>query len=401
MREYSWQARTRTGQTRAGVYTAPNREAVIAYLRAYELIPLAVEPRPRHFAPFEGPGRVKSRAVVGFTRQLAVMIDAGVPLLWSLQVVESQAEGARFARVIGDVKQQVQAGSTLAQALARHPMVFPEAYIQMIRAGEAGGLLDEVLLHLADYLEKKAEITKKIRGALMYPGIVLGMALVVIVFFMLVIIPVFQVTFADLGVPLPLPTRAVIGISALTSDHASILLLLLALAVFGGVSSYRTPRGRTSVDALLLRLPLFGPLLIKAILARVTRTLATLLQAGVPILEAVDISARTSGNSVVEAALLRTKGSITAGSSLTDPLGRVGLLPPMVVQMVRIGEETGRLDEALVRVAEFYRDEVNIGVESFSSLLEPVLIVLVAVLVGALIISLYLPIFEVAQAFGI
>lgn len=351
--------------------------------------------RRRIFAP---PTRVKTRDLVLFTRQFSVMTSAGLPLTRTLETLALQAENSALRQVARDTLRDVEAGNTLAGALGRHPRVFSQLYVNMVHAGEAGSRLDGILDRLATFLEKSEEIRRKVKGAMLYPAVVLSVAMAVIATLLLFVIPTFETVFASLDAMLPLPTRVVIGLSGIVQNWWWALF-----AVAGGAAPIlrrwtATDAGRRHVDRALLQLPVLGSLIRKAAVSRVTRTLGTLLSSGVPILEGLEITARTAGNRVIEDALKASRAAIRRGDSIARPLRETRAFPPMVARMIHVGEETGDLDGMLARIADFYDDEVDAGAENLLRILEPVLIVVLGGLVGGMIIAMYLPIFELINA---
>jgi type IV pilus assembly protein PilC len=324
------------------------------------------------------------------------MIDAGLPLVQCLEILSSQQNNAFFKEILLKVKGDVEAGSTFADALRKHPMVFNDLFCNLVAAGEAGGILDTILNRLAVYIEKSMNLKKKVKGAMVYPSAVLCVAVLVIGSLLLFVIPVFQKMFADMGGTLPAFTQLVINMSDLLRTYWWAFLTFFVGFIISFRSYYRTEKGREKVDDYLLRLPIFGPLIKKVAIAKFTRTLSTMLSSGVPILEGLEIVARTSGNKTIEKAVLRTRSSIGEGKTVAEPLGTSGIFPPMVVQMISVGESTGALDSMLAKIADFYDDEVDAAVAALTALLEPILMVFLGVTVGALVIAMYLPIFRMA-----
>ncbi len=344
------------------------------------------------------PTRVRNRELVLFTRQLSVMISAGLPLTRTLETLARQAESPALQRVARGTLHDVESGKTLAEALGAHPRIFTKLYVNMVRAGETGSRLDGILTRLATFLEQNERIRRKVKGAMLYPAVVLAVAIAVIVTLLLFVIPTFETVFASFNALLPLPTRAVIGLSRTVQDW-----WWAALIAAGGAGLLMrrwiaTETGRRRFDAILLRSPVLGSLCRRAAVSRFTRTLSTLLSAGVPILEGLEITARTAGNRVIQDAVLESRTAIRGGASIARPLRETGVFPPMVARMIHVGEETGDLDGMLSRIADFYDEEVDSGVESLLRILEPVLIVILGGLVGGMIIAMYLPIFDLVNA---
>ncbi len=344
--------------------------------------------------------RTRTRDVVVFTRQFTTMIDAGLPIVRCLDILHRQTPAAPLRRAIRRVKDDVESGSAFHEALAKHPKLFDELYVSMVAAGELGGILDTILNRLAVHMEKAAKLRTKIHGAMIYPASIVVVAGAVTSILLLYVIPVFAELFASFGRALPAPTRIVIRLSELFVGSSFFLLAVAAGIVLAIAYAHRTERGRLAIDGLLLRLPVFGDLLRKSAIARFTRTLGTLLSSGVPILEALTITSRTAGNRVVEKAALRTRTSISEGKTVSEPLSESDVFPPMVCQMVAVGETTGALDSMLAKIADFYEEEVDTAIDNLTSLMEPIVIVFLGVVVGGLVISLYLPIFQLGAVVG-
>lgn len=342
-------------------------------------------------------GRVKDRDLVVFTRQFSTMIDAGVPIIQCLTVLREQSENKTFKTVLRQVARSVEAGSTLFDSLNKHPKVFDNLFCNLVAAGEAGGILDVILNRLASYIEKTAKLKKKVRGAMTYPGVVVSVAIAVVMVILLYVIPVFAGLFRDAGAPLPGMTLAVIALSDFVKHYFHWIILAVVLVVLSIRQLRRTRRGRDLTDRFLLRFPVFGILLRKVAVARFSRTLGTMLTSGIPILDALEIVAATSGNMVIEKAIRSARVSIAQGNSIAEPLFETKVFPPMVVHMISVGENSGALDSMLEKIADFYDEEVDVAVESLTSLLEPMLIVFLGVTIGALLIAMYLPIFQLAD----
>jgi type IV pilus assembly protein PilC len=347
--------------------------------------------------PFSRRKRVSGRDLAIFSRQFATMIDAGLPLVQCLDILSKQSQNKELARVVGLVQRDVEGGKTLAEAMARHPHVFDDLTINMVEAGEAGGILDNILDRLASYTEKAVALRRKVKSALTYPAVVLSVALLATVFMLLFIIPTFAKVFAQFGGTLPLPTRIVMGLSDFLKSFWWALLIMVIGAGFMIRRVYATPAGRLKIDGWLLKIPVLGELLLKASIARFSRTLGTMISSGVPILMALEITARTAGNRVVEKAVLATRGSIREGETIAQPLRVAKVFPPMVVQMIAVGEETGALDRMLSKIADFYDDEVNTAVETLTSIIEPVMIVVMGLIVGGMVVAMYMPMFQLAN----
>jgi type IV pilus assembly protein PilC len=398
MPTFSYSARPATGgDIRSGEIELETKEEVLQYLHRQRLIPVTVRQKERQISFKIGTG-IKTRDIVIFTRQFATMINAGLPLVQSLDILAEQTENTNLRSVIQDVLYDVESGHTLADAMRRHTKVFSDLYVNMVAAGEAGGILDTILLRLATFLEKNDALIRKIKGAMIYPGVILTVAVSAVVILLLFVIPTFQQMFASAGIPLPLPTRVVIASSAFLQAY------WWACAAAGGAGAfalrpfYRTDEGRLVIDRLLLRVPIMGDLLRKAAVARFTRTLGTLVSSGVSILEGLEITARTAGNKVIHDAVMGSRASIAGGDTISGPLKQSGVFPPMVVQMINVGEQTGGLDDMLSKIADFYDEEVDAAVEALLSAMEPVMIVVLGVVVGGMIVAMYLPIFDMINA---
>lgn len=392
---YLWKGRTATGRVEAGELVADSQADVFAALRARKIIPTSVRLKPKEISiPFLGKGGVGTRELAIFTRQFATMINAGLPLMQCLEIQVQQVTKPGFKRVLREVMTDVEGGSTLAEALRKHKAAFSDLYVNMVEAGETGGALDVILVRLANYLEKAAELMRKLRGAMIYPAMIILVAIGAVSVLLVFVIPTFAKMYEGMGGALPLPTQIVIGISYFIKRWI-FLLIGLAIAVVVGVRFYyRSKQGKAVIDRFLLKLPVVGDLIQKQAIARFSRTLSTLLSSGVAILDALEITAKTSGNSVVEDAVLEARSSISEGETIAGPLSREKVFPPMVVQMISIGEATGGLDEMLSKVADFYDSEVDQAVANLTAALEPIVIVFLGVVVGGMVISMYLPIFK-------
>ena len=395
---FRYAGRTRAGAPVAGERAAASADAAVEALRREEIFVTridAVEVRRAARRRTAQAGRpVPPKRLAAFTRQLAVMIDAGLPLVESLEVLGAQEEDARFRATILAVRAHVEGGVGLAAALARYPGAFDRLYVNMIAAGEAGGVLDVILERLATYIETAVKLRAQVRAALTYPAAVVAIAAVVVAAVLWKVVPAFTSLFEGLGATLPLPTRVVMAVSDGFAVALPVLLLGAGAGAVGLRRLYRTRRGRRLVDGALLRVPALGPVLRRVAVARFCRTLATLLSAGVPILDALEITARTAGNAVVEGAVLTARGSIESGAPVAAPLRQTRVFPLLVTQMIHVGETTGALDGMLARIASFYEDEVDAAVAGMLALLEPLLIALLGIVVGGIVVAMYLPIFE-------
>jgi type IV pilus assembly protein PilC len=395
MPEYEYRATGRNGETVVGRRSAPTREALDAILRREQLNPTRIVEKGKEIAipKPKVAGSVSPKELAIFTRQFSVMIDAGLPLVQCLEILSSQQENKGFARALGEVRGSVEAGSTLANGLRLYPKIWDNLYCNMVEAGETGGILDTILQRLSGYIEKAVKLKRAVQSAMIYPVAVVVIAGGVIFLLLWKVVPIFATLFAGLGVDLPLPTRIVIGLSNAIGTFAIPLIILGALGVWGLKKYYATPSGRMLIDKLILKLPVLGNLMRRIGVARFTRTLGTLITSGVPMLEAMDITARTSGNAVIEEAILTVRKAIETGRTIVDPLRETGVFPNMVVQMIGVGEQTGALDSMLSKVADFYEDEVDAAVGDLLAAMEPMIILFLGVVVGGVVISMYLPLF--------
>ncbi len=399
---YIWIGTTRKDEVKKGEIEAADELAVRALLRRQGFKSLTVKKKPKdllEYLPFLQ-GGVKEKSVVVFCRVFSTMINAGLPLIQCLDLLSQQESNKVFAKIIRQVKEDIEGGTSLTDALKKYPKIFDELFVNLIAAGEAGGVLDVVLERLSNYMEKAMKLKSKVKGAMVYPAAVLAISLGVIVLLLIKVIPVFQKMFEGVGGELPGPTLMIITASELAQSYWWFALGIMILIYVAFNRYYATEKGRWSVDALLLKLPIFGQLLKKVAVAKFSRTLATMLASGVPILEGLSIVSKTSGNVVIEDALLKTRQSISEGESIAGPLEESKLFPPMVVQMIAVGEATGALDAMLAKIADFYDDEVDAAVSAMMTLMEPLLIVFLGGAVGGMIIAMYLPIFKLAAVVG-
>jgi len=394
---FSWEGRTRTGEVRNGVLEGTNEEAVLAALRGQQISPIKVRKKAREITlSFGG---IPQKDIVVFTRQFAVMIDAGLPLVQCLEILAAQTPNKTFAKILGQVKLQVEAGSTFSEALKKHPKAFDDLYVNLVAAGEVGGILDTILQRLATYIEKAVKLKRQIKGAMVYPIGVIIVAAVVITVLLWKVIPVFQGMFKDMGAgSLPALTKFVIGLSEGFIANIHWIGLGVAAFITAFVLTLRTKPGRYYFDAFILKVPVIGPVLRKNAVARFSRTLGTLLSSGVPILDSLEIVAKTAGNVIIANAILHARQKISEGKDLASPLMETKVFPPMVVQMIGVGEQTGAMDAMLQKIADFYEEEVDVAVAALTSLMEPIMMVFLGGIVGTLVISMYLPIFELAGA---
>jgi type IV pilus assembly protein PilC len=399
MPTFTWVGKTREGANKKGLIVAEDVEAAMNTLRAQAITPTSVKAKAKDLAeifPFLQKG-VSIRDLVVFTRQFATMIDAGLPLVQCLDILGNQQENMGFKKVILQIKGDVESGSTFSDALGKHPKIFDRLFVNLVAAGEVGGILDTILARLAAYLEKNDKLRRKVKGAMTYPAAVTGIAILVVVVMLTKVIPVFEKMFKDFGGTLPAPTQLVINMSHWLQHYVLYLAIGLFLTGWGLKRWYGTERGRAILDALFLKSPIFGSLLQKVAVARFSRTLSTMLSSGVPILDALEIVARTAGNVVVEKEILMTKASIAEGKTIAEPLTGSKVFPGMVVQMIAVGEQTGAMDAMLAKIADFYDDEVDTAVDALTSLLEPMLMVGLGGAIGGLLVAMYLPIFKIAE----
>ncbi|MFQ5506048.1 MAG: type II secretion system F family protein [Planctomycetota bacterium] len=403
MSVYIWKGRTRQGNIKKGEIEAQNEAAVMAQLRAQLILPVTVKEKPKdvsEYLPFLKPG-IKTKELVIFTRQFETMIDAGLPLVQCLQILGDQQENKTFKEIIRDVRKDVEQGSTFADALAKHPKPFDNLYVNLVAAGEIGGILDTILSRLAVYLEKADALARKVKGAMVYPATVSIVAVGVVVLLLTKVIPTFEKMFEDFGGALPGPTQVVVNLSHFVQEWIGPALVGIALLFAAFKMARKRSRSfRRRTDAMFLKTPVFGSLLRKVAVARFTRTMGTMIASGVPILDALDIVAKTAGNVVIEDALYDVRASISEGKSIAEPLSESDVFPGMVVQMIAVGEETGAMETMLSKIADFYDDEVDTAVDALTSLLEPLMMVFLGGTVGSLLIAMYLPIFKIAETIG-
>ncbi len=396
MPSFAFSGRTRRGELVSGERTGDTLDAVVSTLRREQIVITRITPAAVKAAPVArtSKGRaVPAKNLAVFTRQLSVMIDAGLPLVQCLDILGHQEGDKRFAKVILDTRTDIEAGASLAEAMRKHPRAFDGLFTNMIAAGEAGGILDTILKRLATYIEKNVKLIGQVKSAMIYPIAVLGIAAVVVAVILWKVIPTFASLFEGLGAELPLPTRIVIAASNNFISAMPFLIVGSVAFTFGLRRYYATERGRRVVDRFLLRVPILGPILRKIAVARFCRTLSTLLTSGVPILDGLEITAKTSGNAIIEDAVMSTRKSIEGGDTIAAPLRETGVFPGMVVQMISVGEATGALDAMLAKIADFYEEEVDVAVAGLLTLLEPAMIAILGVIVGGIVISMYLPIF--------
>jgi type IV pilus assembly protein PilC len=395
---YTYSARPATGgEMQTGQLELASKDEVMAHLTRQRLIPVSVREKPKDIKITFGTG-VGTRDIVIFTRQFATMINSGLPLVQSLDILAEQTENEALRKTISEVLYDVESGHTLADAMGKHPKIFTELYVNMVAAGEAGGILDTILLRLATFLEKNDALIRKIKGAMIYPAVIFTVAGGAIAILLAFVIPTFQTMFESAGIPLPLPTRVVIWMSQFLQSYWWALGAGIILGVAGLRAYYKTPQGNLLIDRMLLNIPILGDLQRKAAVSRFTRTLGTLVSSGVTILEGLEITAKTAGNRVIHDAVMGSRASIAGGETIAGPLKESGVFPPMVVQMINVGEQTGGLDEMLSKIADFYDEEVDAAVEALLAAMEPIMIVVLGVIVGGMIVAMYLPIFDMINA---
>ena len=394
---FKWSGKTKQGEVRSGEMEASDADAVRARLQQMGVQPTKVRKKAKEFhLTLPGMGGVTTKDILVFTRQFSVMIDAGLPLVQALDILGTQSDSAAFKKVLLAVKARVEAGSTFADALADHPKIFDELFVQLVRAGEIGGILDTILQRLGAYIEKNEKLKRRVKGAMVYPSIVLTVAVLVTVVLLAFVTPTFEKMFKDFGGAMPAPTQFLINLShGLTENWYLFMGVPIALvAAFKGF--VRHPKGRELWDAFTLKTPIFGPLVRKIAVARFTRTLGTMISSGVPILDALEIVAKSAGNKTVERGVLFVRAKISEGKNMAQPLAETKVFPPMVVQMIGVGEATGAMDQMLAKIADFYDDEVDVGVSALTSMIEPVMMVFLGGVVGGFLVAMYLPIFSIA-----
>jgi type IV pilus assembly protein PilC len=394
MPNYTWKGRTRAGKTQEGVLVAENKDAVIAMLRKQQVTVTAVTEKGKEFALPKMGGGISQKEIAVFTRQFSVMIDAGLPLVQCLEILGSQQDNRVFQKILFEVRQDIESGATLADSLRKHPKAFDELYCNMVAAGETGGILDTILQRLSQYIEKIVKLRSAVRSAMVYPVAVITIAIGVVWIILWKVIPTFATLFAGLGAQLPLPTRITIALSKFIGAWWWLVFGLIGLGAFAIMRFHKTYKGRRVIDGMLLKAPVLGLVLKKIAVARFCRTLGTLVSSGVPILEALEITARTAGNAVVEDAIMETRKSIEQGKTIAEPLKATKVFPSMVVQMVAVGEQTGALETMLNKIADFYEDEVDEATANLLAMLEPIMICFLGVVIGGIVISMYMPMFD-------
>lgn len=404
MANFAWEGRTRAGKVQKGTMEAPDSNAVSAALRRQGIMASSVKEKGKGLdMEIKIPGfepKVTTKDLVVFTRQFATMIDAGLPLVQCLDILGKQQDNRTFKNILIAVKENVESGSTFADALKKHPKAFDELYVNLVAAGEVGGILDTILNRLAAYIEKALKLKKQVKSAMTYPATIVGIAVVVIAVILVFVIPAFEKMFADFGSALPAPTQIVINLSNFVQSYILVILGAIVVLIFAFKKIYATPKGRDYIDNMSLKLPIFGILIRKVAVAKFTRTLGTMISSGVPILDGLEIVAKTAGNKTVEKAIYKVRQSISEGKTIAEPLEKSGVFPPMVCQMIAVGEQSGAIDTMLNKIADFYDDEVDDAVSNLTAMMEPLLMLFLGTTVGGLVIAMYLPIFKLAGTVG-
>ncbi len=400
MPSYAWKGRNRAGMVQEGALVAESKELALAQLRRQNIVVTGIRERGKEISLTKVGRKVPPKVLAVFTRQFSVMIDAGLPLVQCLEILALQQEHKNFQKILLQVRQDVEAGSTLADAMRRHPKAFDNLYVNMVAAGEAGGILDTILQRLSVYIEKAVKLRSQVRSALIYPIAVIVIAAVVVAIILLKVIPTFAALFTSLGAELPFPTRVVIAASNFLARYFIFFVIGIGVLAYALRRYYRTHRGRRVIDGLLLKTPILGMILRKIAVARFCRTLATLTSSGVPILESLEITAKTAGNAIVEDAVMETRKSVEGGKTIVEPLKESNVFPNMVVQMIGVGEQTGALDAMLNKIADFYEDEVDAAVQGLVKLMEPVMIFILGMIIGGIVIAMYLPMFTLINKIG-
>jgi type IV pilus assembly protein PilC len=400
MANFVWKGRNRTGLIQEGVLAADSKDIALASLRRQNIVVTGIRERGKEISLTKVGRKVPPKTLAVFTRQFSVMIDAGLPLVQCLEILANQQEHKNFQKILLQVRQDVEAGSTLADAMRRHPKAFNSLFVNMVAAGEAGGILDTILQRLSVYIEKAVKLASQVKSALIYPVAVIAIAAIVVAVILLKVIPTFAALFTSLGAELPFPTRMVILASNFLARYFIFIVIAIGALIFAFQRYYATYRGRRVVDGFVLKLPVLGMIMRKIAVARFCRTLATLTSSGVPILEALDITARTAGNAIIEDAIQEVRKSVEGGKTIVEPLRDSGIFPNMVVQMIGVGEQTGALDQMLNKIGDFYEDEVDAAVAGLVKLLEPVMIFILGTIIGGIVIAMYLPMFTLINKIG-
>jgi type IV pilus assembly protein PilC len=395
MPAFTYTARNAAGELKTATVEAATAQDVVAQLRRQRMTVVKVDENAK---PKKISGSIKMRDIVIFTRQFSTMINAGLPLVQALDILAKQTENKVLAAATRDIVFDVESGHTVADALAKHPKAFSELYVNMVAAGEAGGILDTILMRLATFMEKNDALVRKVKGAMIYPGVIMSVAVIAISVLLIFVIPVFESMFAGVGMALPLPTRVVIGASDFLRGFWWAVIAASVGGAFMFKRYYATSGGKLVIDRMMLRIPVLGDVLRKSAVSRFTRTLGTLISSGVSILDGLEITAKTAGNRVIQDAIMQSRASIAGGDTIAAPLQKSQVFPPMVISMIAVGEQTGGLDEMLSKIADFYDEEVDAAVSNLLSLLEPIMIVFLGVVVGGMVVAMYLPIFDMINA---
>lgn len=396
---YVWKGKNSYGEKRKGEIEAPDQAAALSQLKRMRITNPVVKEKPKDLfenIPIFQP-KITGKDIVVFTRQLSTMIDAGLPLVQCLDILAGQQDNSTLKKVLREIQKDVEAGTTFADSMRKHPKVFDNLYSNMIEAGETGGILDTILQRLAIFMEKAMALKKKIKGAMTYPLICLAISILILAVILIFVIPVFETMFTEFGSALPAPTQIVINMSNFTKSNFIFIILGMAITIFLFRKIYSTEKGKINIDKAMLKAPVFGDLVRKVAVAKFTRTLSTMLQSGVPILEALQVVAKTAGNKVIEIAVFRVSDSIAEGRPIAEPLQETGVFPNMVVQMINVGESVGALDTMLEKIADFYDEEVDQTVENLTAMIEPFMMVFLGGMIGGLVVAMYLPIFKIAS----
>jgi type IV pilus assembly protein PilC len=396
MATFTYTARAAKGELKSATIEATSREEAISQLRKQRLNVIKIDEQQKR----KKPGKVSMRDIVIFTRQFSTMINAGLPLVQAMGILAEQSENPSLREITKQVVFDVESGNTVADALRKHPSAFSDLYVNMVAAGEAGGILDTILMRLAVFMEKNDALVRKVKGAMIYPGVIMTVAAGAIIVLLVFVIPTFQRMFAEAGIALPLPTQIVIGLSQGLQAYWWAVILAVVAVVYAIKKYYATNDGKLVIDRLMLKAPVLGDVLRKSAVSRFTRTLGTLIGSGVSILDGLEITAKTSGNRVIQDAIMESRASIAGGETISAPLKKSQVFPPMVISMINVGEQTGGLDEMLTKIADFYDEEVDAAVSGLLSLMEPVMIVFLGVVVGGMVVAMYLPIFDMVNAAG-
>ena len=404
MPKFNWEARTKTGGTQKGVIEAATVDVVEAQLKKYGFSNITIKAESKgsgfKLPKFGGGKKIDEKDLVVFTRQFSTMIDSGLPLVQCLDILSSQQENKTFKEILSKVKESVESGSTFADALGKHPKAFDQLFVNLVAAGEIGGILDTILTRLAAYIEKSMKLKKQIKGAMVYPITIMSIAVVVVGVILVFVIPTFAKMFIEFGGELPAPTKFVIALSNFLVKYFVVIIAAFYAIAWAIKKYYSTPVGQKNIDRMALRAPIVGPLIRKVSVAKFTRTLGTMVSSGVPIMDGLEIVAKTAGNKIVEEAIYSVRQAISEGKTMAEPLAACGVFPPMVVQMISVGEATGAMDAMLNKIADFYDDEVDDAVGAMTSMMEPLLMVFLGTTVGGLVVAMYLPIFKLAGAVG-